>query len=89
MGTSSQRVLLPRDSSSGAHPATASLLVAALPADSGSGRLDGLDALGSPLPALTAVRPARIHPATDAKKTAVSGLAYSNNITSVLTEICY
>jgi hypothetical protein len=46
----------PRDSSSGAHIATASLLAATPATDS---KIGHLDPLGSPPPALTALRPAQ------------------------------
>jgi hypothetical protein len=61
---------LPRDSSSGVYTAIASLLAATPSADSEN---CNLDPLGSPPPALTALRPARSRPAGDTKKTTVSG----------------
>jgi hypothetical protein len=57
------------DSSSGAHTATMSLLAPTPSAGSASGHWDPL---WSPPPALTAPRPARIHPAADARKTGIA-----------------
>jgi hypothetical protein len=61
---SQSQLLLPGDSSSAAHTATASLLAATPSADSKSGRLEPL---GSPPPALTALQPGCSHPAYDTR----------------------
>jgi hypothetical protein len=55
-------LLIPQDSLSGAHTATASFLAATLSADSERGHLNPL---GSPLPVLTTLPPARSHVAAE------------------------
>jgi hypothetical protein len=67
--TCQSELLLPRDSSSGAHTATASLRAGTPSADSASSRLDGRDPLQSPSLSPTALRQARSHPAADARYT--------------------
>jgi hypothetical protein len=58
-------LLLPRDSSSGAHTATASLMAAIPSAESASGHLDPMGNLPS---VHTALRPTCSHPAADARR---------------------
>jgi hypothetical protein len=59
---SQSKLLLSQDSSSGAHTATVNLLAATPSADSESSHLNSM---GSPPPALIALRPARSHPAAE------------------------